>query len=557
MRLSIALAPADPAGLEALADAVSTPGDPRCGRHLERGELAARLAPPPTTCTALGNWLAAAGFSARPDPLALTVDALVDRHQLTCLFGHEFLNILITRRRLVGPAARALVPAALAPAIAALELAPAHTPGPARLLTDPGRPPPPVPPTGLTPSDLARGYELDGDADGDGETIALMALGGVPDPADLHGFARAFDLPAPRVELVPLTPLGPRARDPRFRLETTMALQWLAAVAPRARIVVYLLDPALALDPWSTFLTYVLSDIYRTPSIAVMTWSAPARQYYPVHGREVFSSLLARAAALGVSVVAASGDWGAHDGFPSGGPDRASCEHLVVGDTFPGCEPRVLSVGGTRVVGLAPWREIAWSAPVTPALRAATGLPVLAGSGGVSDHIDVPAYQRPWLPAAFSRGPDLPPHPVRGRVQPDVALMAWGLDVAANDGTRPTSYVCLVDGEFRDDGGGTSLAAPIWAGLLARINQRRRRRNLPRLGQLHPRLYAACAREPGLLRDITEGRTDIDLPLLEPGGARVWRRLPGFQARSGFDPATGLGVPAARRLERALAHCHD
>jgi kumamolisin len=549
VRLSVELAPADPHGLRALADAVSTPDDPRVGRHLGREALAARLAPPPALRDALQRWL-----GADLDLAALRVQLPIDRPRLACLFGHDHADTLLSRRRLVADDARALVPAALAPIVAALEVGPWRTPASARHLTDPGLAPPPPPSTGLTPADLCRGYDLDDDADGDGETIAVMALGGVPDPADLHGFARAFDLPAPRVELVPLTPLGACASNINFRHETTMSLQWLAAVAPRARIVVYLIDPALALDPWSTFLRHVLSDMSRSPSIAVTSWSAPARQYYPVHGREVFAGLLDRAAALGVTVIAASGDWGAHDGFPRGGPDGASCEHVIPGDTFPGCEARVLSVGGTRITDLAEWREIAWSAPVSPAVRDATGLPALAGSGGISTHVEVPAYQRPWLPSHFSRGPDGPPQPVRGRVQPDVALMAWGVDVPGPDGPRPTACAFLLDGRFRDDGGGTSLAAPIWAGIVARLNQLRRRRDLPRLGQLHPRLYAACAEHRDILRDITEGRTDIELPTFTDG-IRAWRTLPGFSAIPGFDPATGLGVPAARRLARAL--CHD
>jgi len=181
---------------------------------------------------------------------------------------------------------------------------------------------------------------------------------------------------------------------------------------------------------------------------------------------------------------------------------------------------------------------------VSDALREAIGLPGLAGSGGVSSHVPVPDYQRASLPAAFVRGPDDPPVPADGRVQPDVALMAWGTD----ERERPTAYACLLAGEFRDDAGGTSVAAPIWAGIVARINQSRRRHALARLGQLQPRLYA----RPGLLRDIVAGRTDIDLPRLEPDGTRRWQRLAGFQARPGFDPATGLGVPHVADLLAAF-----
>lgn len=554
MRLSLDLAPADAAGLRALADAAADPAGPPGGAHLSREALAARLAPPEARQAALRGWLADAGLAAAPAGLGgLRWHITLDAAALDRLLGVEVAQVLRARRRLAGAEARARLPAALAGDVLALELGPWRAPASPRHLDDPGRACPSPPATGVTPAALVRGYGLDRGLDGAGETIAVMALGGVPDAADLHGFARAFGLPAPAVELVPLTPLGACASDPRFRFETTMGLQWLAAAAPRARLVVYLIDPSVAADPWGEFLRAVLSDMSRLPSVAVTSWSAPARQYYAVHGGEVFAGLCDQAAALGVTVVAASGDWGAYDGFPSGGPEGGLCDRLAPADTFPGCEARVLSVGGTQVRSLDPWHEVAWSAPVSAALRAAIGLGALAGGGGVSERVPVPAYQRPLLPASFPRGEGAPDAPASGRVQPDVALMAWGPDAPGPDGPRPSAYACLLGGEFRDDAGGTSVAAPIWAGLVARANQLRRGRGLPRLGQLHPRLYAAVAARPGLVRDIAEGCTDLELPVADPAGGRAWRRLPGFRAIPGFDPATGLGVPCVPLLDDALA----
>lgn len=553
MRLTLQLAPADPAGLAALADALARPGDPANG-PLEREALAGRVALTPPQRAALRAWLAEAGLAARAGGLGdqrWTTE--LGPRALARLLGEAAARTLIARRRLHGADARALVPADLAPRVAALEVGPAGAPAAPRGLADPGGGPRAADMIGLTPAELARGYGCSRELDGDGECVAVMALGGVPDAADLHGFARAFDLPPPRVELVPLTPLGACADDPRHRLETTMGLQWLAAVAPRARIVVYLIDPGLVADPWAEFLFAVLSDRSRRPSVAVTSWSAPARQYYAVHGRAHFAGLLDQAALAGITVIAASGDWGAYDGFPSAGPGRDLCADLGPHDTFPGAEPRVLSVGGTQVTGLSPWREVAWSAPVSPALRAAIGLGELAGGGGVSAQVPVPDYQRACLPASFSRGPDAPASLPTGRVQPDVALMAWGPDAADPAGPRPGAYACLFDGAPRDDAGGTSVAAPIWAALVARINQARVRAGRARLGWLHPRLYRASAATPGLLRDITEGRTDITLPIAGPDGAREWRRLPGYQAGPGFDPAAGLGVPHVPRLEALLA----
>lgn len=545
MRLSLQLAPTDAPGLHALADAVARPGDPDHGRHLERLALGDRLAPSAAQRIALHAWFRAAGLAADIDGLgAQRWSTTLDRAALARLFGAEAAGRLLARRRLHGEAARALLPASLAAIVEAIEVGPGAAPAPACALADPGVAPPP-PGVGVTPAELARGYGFGPEHDGEGECVAVMALGGIPSAADLHGFARAFGLPAPRVELVPVTALGACAVDPRFRFETTMGLQWLAAVAPRARIVVYLIDPGAVADPWAEFLFAVLSDMSRRPSVAVTSWSAPARQYYAVHGRARIAGLLAQAAVAGVTVIAASGDWGAYDGFPAAGPGRDLCDDLAPHVTFPGAEPRVLSVGGTQVTALAPWREVAWSAPVSPALSAAIGLATLAGSGGVSPDIPVPAYQRACLPPSLPRGADAPASPPTGRVQPDVSLMAWG--------PGPTAYACLLDGEFRGDAGGTSVAAPIWAALVARINQARAHAGLSRLGHVHPLLYREWAADPTLLRDITEGCTDITLPIAGPDGERRWARLPGFQAAPGFDAATGLGVPRVPHLAARLA----
>jgi kumamolisin len=76
--------------------------------------------------------------------------------------------------------------------------------------------------------------------------------------------------------------------------------------------------------------------------------------------------------------------------------------------------------------------------------------------------------------------------------------------------------------------GGTSAVAPLWAGLVARLAQLTGRR----FGLLQAALYAgvpAGAAAPGF-RDITEGSN----------GA--------YAARPGWDPCTGLGVPAGQAL---------
>ena len=76
--------------------------------------------------------------------------------------------------------------------------------------------------------------------------------------------------------------------------------------------------------------------------------------------------------------------------------------------------------------------------------------------------------------------------------------------------------------------GGTSAVAPLWAGLLALVNQRR---NKP-AGFLNPTLYRASARSS--LKEITSGSN----------GA--------YRARAGWNPCTGLGRPEGQKLLQLL-----
>jgi kumamolisin len=97
----------------------------------------------------------------------------------------------------------------------------------------------------------------------------------------------------------------------------------------------------------------------------------------------------------------------------------------------------------------------------------------------------------------------------------------------AGNGDSETGYRILVDG-VQQVIGGTSAVAPLWAGLIARLNEAKK----TRLGFVHGKLYALPA-DKGL-RDITIG----------DNGA--------YKARAGWDACTGLGAPDGEALRKAL-----
>jgi kumamolisin len=134
-----------------------------------------------------------------------------------------------------------------------------------------------------------------------------------------------------------------------------------------------------------------------------------------------------------------------------------------------------------------------------------------AGGGGISIEFAVPSYQTSvTMPDNVDTG-------TPGRGVPDVA----------GDADPQTGYSILVDGN-QESVGGTSAVAPLWAGLLALINES--------LGQpvgfVQPRLYQASSAAG--FHDITQGNN----------GA--------YTAGPGWDACTGLGSPDGSALVAAL-----
>jgi kumamolisin len=129
---------------------------------------------------------------------------------------------------------------------------------------------------------------------------------------------------------------------------------------------------------------------------------------------------------------------------------------------------------------------------------------------GVSEVFALPSYQQNAdIPAA--------PNGFTGRGVPDVSGAA----------DPESGYSVVVDGK-RTVIGGTSAVAPLWAGLIARINQGLGKN----VGYLNALLYSATAE--GTFHDITSG-TNGD-----------------YTSGPGWDACTGLGTPDGVALYTAL-----
>jgi len=102
-----------------------------------------------------------------------------------------------------------------------------------------------------------------------------------------------------------------------------------------------------------------------------------------------------------------------------------------------------------------------------------------------------------------------------------------GVPDVAGDSDPLTGYLVCFDGSYRA-GGGTSVVAPLWAALTARINTALGRQ----VGFINPLLYHPLAR--ATFRDVTKGNNGS------------------FSAGIGWDACTGLGTPRGGQLIAAL-----
>jgi subtilase family serine protease len=230
--------------------------------------------------------------------------------------------------------------------------------------------------------------------------------------------------------------------------------------------------------------------------------------------------------AQGQSFFVASGDSGAY--LPTYNPVSPPCDN-----------PNITVVGGTTLTttgAAGSWvSETTWNWFTQPF----SGLSNSATSGGVSPTWSLPAWQK-GISMKANQGS------TNYRNLPDVALVANNLFLYANDG-----------GEY--SAGGTSAAAPLWAGLAALINQQRTNQAQPPEGFMNPALYAIGkgALSSSCFHDITVGNnTNYGTYVVYTRNGYYYANFVNptqFFAVSGYDLCTGWGTPIGAGLMGALA----
>ena len=343
-------------------------------------------------------------------------------------------------------------------------------------------------------SDLARVYKFPDHLDAKGQTIGLIEFGGGFYPEDIQQFCGRLGIPAPRITVVRITDADNKPANhtaiheflkvidgslsiaaeskesdsffsAQSTAEVTMDLEILAALAPAAHIIVYFAPS----DEQGLYhaLNHAVHDEQHMPDVLSISWSFPEHVVSQTTIDSI-ETLLREAAHLGITVCASTGDAGAMNGSKDGSPSV----------NYPASSPYCLACGGTssRITSATGDDEVVWNA---------THFGIYGASGGgISSRFHPPVWQKD---APVPTGPG----GLKGRGLPDVAGLA---------DPRYGCEMLIIGRPFAS--AGTSAVAPMWAALIARINQALGRR----CGHLHPHLYTIGKDEHSGLRAVLKGQ---------------------------------------------------
>jgi hypothetical protein len=341
---------------------------------------------------------------------------------------------------------------------------------------------------GYTPAEIRTAYGLNQvtfgstAGTGAGQTIAIIDAYNDPDIAsDLHAFDLTFGLADPTLKVVSQTgsstlpgvdPVGPGGSN--FEGEEALDVEWAHALAPGATIMLVEANDA---SPSNLFAAANFARQQSGVSVISMSFGGDET------GSETqYDSIFTTPAGHeGVTFIASTGD----SGTPAG---------------YPAYSPNVVAAGGSSLSLDSNGNylsEIAWN----------------GSGGGISQVESQPSYQSGVVTQShtFRTAPD-----VAFDADPETGVAVY--DSYNNGSSTPWEVL-----------GGTSVAAPSWAGIIAVVDQGRvlaGKGTLDSRTATLPLLYGAPAAD---FHDITSGNN-------------------GLPASAGYDLVTGRGSPRANLL---------
>jgi subtilase family serine protease len=565
VRFGLVLKLRNAAGAKTFVRQVSTPGSKLFHHYLSDAGWLARFGPTKAEVTKATSWLRKQGFHVGSVPKdRIYISASGSASKVEKAFGVKLAYYKVNGHRVRLASGTLTVPSSVAGAVAgtvgvnqyvattsltktpravnAKAITPAQEPPPpagfrnpqpcsafwgqksdtkdAASLYAPFTAPLPYDICGYKPAQLRGAYKLSGRVasgnDGSGVTIAIVDA--YDSPTLLKDAQKYFRLndPAHPLKSSQFTNLEPASVGNEAECgasgwfaEQSLDVESSHAMAPGANILF-----VGAQDCFDTSLLAALQTAVTSgASVVSNSWGDTLGDLFADAGtKTAFDDTFMLADSTGVSVLFSSGDSG----------DNFGISGLAVPD-YPATSPFITSVGGTTLEvnsHNARQAEYGWSTAkqtlCTSTTRncgsATSPVGALAwqagGGGGTSYTYTQPSYQAGVVPSALALRNEALFGPVPLRVEPDISMdadaqsgMLIGLTQTFPNGVH---Y-----GQFKE--GGTSLASPLLAGVIADVDQAAG----ASLGFLNPPLYKAFTRSPGGFADT--------LPPANPNSAAVIR----------------------------------
>ena len=560
---------AQQADLAALLEAQQNPSSPQYHQWLTPDQFAQRFGMAQEDLDKVSAWLEQQGFA---------VDTVNRSHntirfsgsvgQIESAFQTEMHYYTSSGEKHFAPSTALSIPAAIAPVVAGIRNLADFRPRANHTVPRAGFTSGVSGSVFLTPGDVATAYDIkplySAGVTGAGQTIAIMGQSYVH-VSDIEAFQSAASLTKkdPTLVLVPGS-----GNDGNISQgdegESDLDLEWSSAIAPGANVIFVYTGSNTTYGVYDSA-QYAVDE--KIGNIISLSYSTCETLLGGSAGLASIDAVFSQAAAQGQTVMAASGDQGSTACNGSTGATTAQQDALSV--NYPASSAYVTGVGGTEMTSAEAtssnstyWSsngtggvsndvvnslkiyapEVVWNDDVAncTATAEASGQCLSATGGGTSALVARPTWQTgvPGIPSgsfrlvpdiAFYSSPGLPGYLY---CSSDPTSLASGQTTSCGSGFRASSTDTSLT-----VAGGTSFATPIFAGMVALINQKQK--YTEGQGVINPTLYSLASNSTtyaAAFHDVTSGNNNCT-----SGSAACGATTTGFSAGTGYDEVTGLG----------------
>jgi subtilase family serine protease len=573
------------AALKALLAAQQTPGSAQYHQWLTPEQFASRFGMADADIAKVQGWLEQQGFSV--DSTASSKNAIHFSGtvaQIESAFSTEMHNYNIPTSKGVekhfAPSTALSVPSALAGVVLGVRNLDDFRPKSHIVVNKTRRPKPAFTQSGtgyifFAPGDISLEYDVapvyKAGFTGAGQSIAIVGQSQIV-LTDIEAFQNAAGLTVKDPTTYLVENSGSATTFSGDETESDLDLEWSGALAPGAAINLVFTGNGTNYGAFDAILYAIDKKIGTIISTSYGNCEPELAGTELATGGATITTLesaFEQAAVQGQTVLSAAGDDGSTDCFTgsTGGDNPPVAEQEELSVDYPASSAYVTGVGGTEISqanaayetpGSAFWESAGGSDVISSLLQYVPeqawnedenfclyylnqgdgGSPICAGGGGASSLFNKPSWQAgvPGIPTDGKR--DVPDVSLNAAIY-NPGYLFCSSDTSDWQSGQQSSCTSGFEDSATEDltvAGGTSFATPIFAGMVALINQQQG--YTTGQGLINPALYQLASNTTtyaSAFHDIKVGDNECD------AGSTYCSGTIGFTAGAGYDQATGLG----------------